>query len=133
MNSAPIAYTDFSPLMLIYGHDPCLIADVFYHLTHETLDTEEPFIFMERMNSDWKAARVLLEELKADQVVQANKRRIPHSMKVGDQVLVDMQITERPLLDSMALGRLGVRRAGPFRIVQQVIENSFWLALPISA
>ena len=73
------------------------------------MGTEEPFIFMEMMKTDWKAARVLLEELKAGHVVQANKRRIPHTMKVGDLVLVDVQKGERLLLDSMARGRLGVR------------------------
>ena len=110
-----------------------MIADVFDQAAHEAVDTEEPFIFMERLKAEWNAARVLLEELKADQVVQANKRRIPHSMKVGDQVMVDVQITERPLLNSLARGKLGVRRAGPFRITQQVTENSFRLALPLSA
>ena len=46
MNSAPIAHTDFSPFMLNYGHDPCLIEDVFDQVAHETVATEEPFIFM---------------------------------------------------------------------------------------
>ena len=52
MNSAPIAHTDVSPFMLNYGHDPCLIVDVFDQVAHETVDAEEPFIIMERMKSD---------------------------------------------------------------------------------
>ena len=52
MNSAPIAHTEFSPFMLNYGHDPCLIADVFDQAAHEAVDTEEPFIFMERLKAE---------------------------------------------------------------------------------
>ena len=87
MKCAPIAHSDCYHFMLNHGHDPCLIADVFDQVPHETVDTEEPFIFMERMKTDLKAGR-------SDRVVQANKRRIPYTIEVGDQVLVDVQITK---------------------------------------
>ena len=109
------------------------MADVFDQKAHEDVTTESPFVFMERLKADFKAGRQILEGLKADQVEQANKRRSPHNFRVGDSVMVDVQITSQTSLDTLARGKLGVRFAGPFPIIKQVTENSFQLKLSLSA
>ena len=45
------------------------MADVFYKKAHEDVKTESSFVFVERLKADWNAARQIIEELKADQVV----------------------------------------------------------------
>ena len=52
LNSAPIAHTDFPPVILNYGHDPCLIADVFHYAAYEDVDTELQFMFMRHVKTD---------------------------------------------------------------------------------
>ena len=90
--------------------------------------TEDPFLFRQRLKTDWKIARTALIHLQEQQAQEANKRRRSHCFKVGDEVLVNVRNAPR---ESLAPGGvLDPRFAGPYRIVGQVTENSFWAETP---
>ena len=90
MNNATISHTEFPPLFLNCGFDPCLMADVYGQKAHNDVTTETPFVYMKRLKADWKATRQIMEELKSDHVVQANKMRNPHKFCVGHSVIMDV-------------------------------------------
>ena len=75
MNSAPIAHTEFSPFYLNCGYEPVFVPDVFSEAQAANARTETIQEFTERMETRWKVARQLLQELKEEQVRQGNRSR----------------------------------------------------------
>ena len=82
--------------------------------------------FIDRMRSDWVAARAILIDIQRQTIAQANKHRQGHSFHVGDWALVKMTTQQRTQLS--AAGVLGLKCAGPYQITRQVSHNTFELA-----
>ena len=84
--------------------------------------------YIDHMRTEWTESLKLLRSLQEQTIAQANRHRQPHTFKVGDPVLVNLQRQRRRQL--AATGSLGLKAAGPFYITRQIAVNTFELALP---
>lgn len=63
----------------------------------------------------------------------ADKKRLPHPFKVGDQVLVKLRPYRQVTARNTQISKLTQRFYGPFCIVKQIGEVAFQLELPPEA
>ena len=129
INSAPISHTKYSPFFLNYGFDPCILPDV--HNLHSSLNEQIETVhhFVSGMQSRWLAVRTLLRTLQAQATAQANRHQAPQApFRVGQFVMVSMQIKQRKQLARK--GTLGLKQAGPYRILQIIGPETYKLELP---
>ena len=59
INSAPISHTNVSPFRLNYGFDPCVFSDVYNLDSPVNTRSENVRQFIDRMRSEWVAARAI--------------------------------------------------------------------------
>ena len=129
MNSAPVAWTDYSPYYLTYGYHPTFLHDlpvdwvIPWQARYETARD-----FVHRMRSDWKTVRKAFKHQQEKVAAQANRHRTDHPFMVGDQVLLNM--TKHFRRQMCLPGPLALRAAGPYQIVRQLTPTSFALDLP---
>ena len=111
INSAHISHTNISPFRLNCGFYPCVIPDVYNLDFPVNTRSENVRQFIDRMRSEWVAARVTLSNLQRQTIAQANKHCQGHSFHLGDWALVKMTTQQRTQF--AAAGVLGLKCAGP--------------------
>ena len=83
---------------------------------------------IDRMRSEWVAARAFLRNLNRQTIAQADMHRQGHSFHICDWASVKMTTQQRTQL--AAAGVLGLKCAGPYQITRKVSHNTFELTLP---
>ena len=77
VNSAPISHTNISHFGLNCGFDPCDFPDVYNLNSPVNTRSENVRQFIDRMRSEWVAARAILSDLQRQTIAQANDTQGP--------------------------------------------------------
>lgn len=130
-NDSLQASTGYTPFYLEYGQDPLTPAALLRPAEAERSRMESTAAFVSRLNGDIQDARKHLTAAQARQRATANRRRLPHTFEVGDQVLISTKNLAATVDEPVRKFR--ARYEGPYRIIAKVTPVSFRLNLPESA
>ena len=126
-NSAKHSSTGVTPYEIVYNQPPPSLPQYVIGTSRN-----------EVVNADLTKRQELLDKLhskllKAQSVMKyyADKKRLPHPFKVGDQVLVKLRPYRQRTARNSPFSKLAQRSYGPFGIVKQIGEVAFELELPL--
>jgi transposase InsO family protein len=122
-NNSVHASTGTTPFFANYGFNPRM--DLL-----TSTDSHAPAVtsHLDKLKDISKALDILLELAAAESKRYADKRRLPHEFKIGDQVL----LLRRNLKTARPLDKLDHRKLGPYTITEQINDVAFRLDLPSS-
>ncbi|KAE8217383.1 hypothetical protein CF319_g8517 [Tilletia indica] len=129
MNSSPSLVTGFRPFDLVFVSHP--------DAAHAVFDAEDHLgvgAFHERLAAAHERlheARQATDAVRADQKRRYDRRRRPlAALQPGDEVYV--RLDDRPI-PGMAVGKLDVRKAGPYRVASVLSPHRVRLVLPVGS
>ena len=125
-NNSVHASTGFTPFFLNHGTNPRLPATPAAAVTK--CRTPAAKDFLATLNHALASARTHLTQAQEAQKRAADKRRRPHTIAVGDQVLLSTR--NLSLKDTGQTPKLQPRFIGPFKVTAQVNPNAYRLELP---
>lgn len=125
-NTAIHSSTGKTPFEVVYGKKPPSLPQYIQGTsTLEAIDSEYT-------NRDEMLGMLKRKLLKAQEAMklQADKRRLEHTFKVGDKVFIKLRPYRQTSLPAQRNHKMSKRYYGPFKLLKQIGEVAFEVELP---